>query len=183
MLIEASDVGLLCSWWALGKPDPLKYLESPIVLNQMHYGRWKVDKTNMLKGKRQKQLQEKGDSKILPWRWSSNDPRGMYSYTSSRWSPSAQYPVRFTRLGWCKRLSIRTSTRNSLLPWRPFLSNCLTATTCKHQCRFIYSGLNPNKKWHATQPRQIKGNNISDLLQYVSFCETEAYVSCVAITG
>lgn len=34
---------------------------------------------------------------------------------------------------WCKRLSMRTSTRNSLFPWRPLRSSCFTATAWEVQ--------------------------------------------------
>ena len=64
----------------------------------------------------------------LPRRWSSKEPLAMYSYTKILWSPSQQYPTMFTRLVWWRRLNMKTSTRNSLLPWNPFLSSLLTAT-------------------------------------------------------
>lgn len=69
----------------------------------------------------------------------------MYSYTKILWSPSEQYPIKLTRFGWWRRLNIRTSQRNSLLPCIPFLSNCLTATTwlkrwIRKQNQYIYNG-------------------------------------------
>jgi hypothetical protein len=37
---------------------------------------------------------------LLRNKWFSKLPRGMNSYTSSRWSSSEQYPINFTRFGW-----------------------------------------------------------------------------------
>ncbi|BAT09542.1 Os09g0572550 [Oryza sativa Japonica Group] len=63
-------------------------------------------------------------------RWSSREPRAMYSYTRMRWSPSVQYPSSVTRFGCsASRLSISTSTRNSRFPCIPFRSSCFTAAS------------------------------------------------------